>query len=67
MPPKPVTELTQVESTLLATAARLLAAVKRVLESPSKDVQLEHYNAKVFEELVSPDITSYVTCGVSLS
>jgi hypothetical protein len=60
MPPKPDNELTQVESLLLATAARLLAAIKRVSESPSTPDQLAHYNAKVEEELVSPHIKLYV-------
>jgi hypothetical protein len=60
MPPKPDNELTQVECTLLATAARLLAAVKRVLEHPSTAAELAHHKAKAFEELVSLQTTSHI-------
>ena len=53
MPPKPVSELTKVETTLLTIAAKLLAAVKRVQDSPPTQEQLKQFNAKVLEELVS--------------
>jgi hypothetical protein len=67
MPPKPDNELTQVESSFLATAARLLAAVKRVSESPSTGAQLAHYNAMVFKELVSLQTSSHVDHGANIS
>jgi hypothetical protein len=67
MPPKPATELTQVESILLSIAARLLAAARRVSEGPSTEAQLSHYNSKVTEEMVSPHTTSHLTYGAGLS
>jgi hypothetical protein len=53
MPPKPVSELTKVETTILTIAAKLLAAIKRVQDSPPTPEQLEQFNAKVLDELVS--------------
>ena len=53
MPPKPVNELTKVEIALLTIAAKLLAEIKRVQDSLPTPGQLQMFNLKVVEELVS--------------
>ena len=53
MPPKPVSELTKVETTILTVAAKLFAAIKRVQDSPPTPEQLAQFNVKVLDKLVS--------------
>jgi hypothetical protein len=53
MPPKPASELTQIEVSLLVIAAKLLAVAARALAHPFSPTEQARCNAKVREELVS--------------
>jgi hypothetical protein len=53
MPAKPAEELTQLEASLLTIAARLLAAVRYVLENPPLPKKWAYLNEKVMDKLVS--------------
>jgi len=53
MPAKPPAELTQVEVTILGTAARLFAALHSYAEHPPVAELQPYYNEKVLDEIVS--------------
>jgi hypothetical protein len=56
MPPKAASDLTKVEMSFLAVAARLHQALIVVSEGPLSAERTAHFNAKVWDEIVSTSV-----------
>ena len=60
MPPKAASDLTKVEISFLAVAALLHQALTVVSEGPLSPEKKAHFNAKVWDEIVSTSVALYI-------
>ena len=65
MPPKAASDLTQVEISFLAVAARLHQALLVVSEGPLSPERKATFNAKVWDEIVGTSVTLHIDWLIS--